>query len=95
MNQSTHQPSDKAYGLTLDRREKAVLTGVTEVERFDESEVVLHTHGGRLILTGTGLHVASLQLEEGRLLVDGAIDGLIYDGGTPKRRGSFIRRALG
>lgn len=86
---------EKPYGLTLDRREKAVLTGVTDVERFDENEVVLHTHGGRLIVTGTGLHVASLQLEEGRLMVDGAIDGVVYDGGAVKRRGGFLRRALG
>lgn len=89
-----NQPTEKSYGLTLDRREKAVLTGVTDVERFDEGEVVLHTHGGRLILTGSGLHVSSLQLEEGRLLVDGAIDGIVYDG-SAKRRGGFIRRALG
>jgi sporulation protein YabP len=86
--------SEKAYGLTLDRREKVVLTGVTDVERFDENEVVLHTHGGRLVLTGKGLHVSSLQLEEGRLLVDGAIDGVQYDGGRPAKRG-FLRRALG
>ena len=90
-----NQLPEKSYGLPLDRREKAVLTGVTDVERFDESEVVLHTHGGRLVLTGTGLHVSSLQLEEGRLLVDGAIDGVVYDGGAPKRRGGFLRRALG
>ena len=86
---------EKSYGLSIDRREKAVLTGVTDVERFDESEVVLHTHGGRLILTGTGLHVSSLQLEEGRLLVDGTIDGAVYDGGKMKRQGGFLRRALG
>lgn len=85
---------ERPYGLTIDRREKAVLTGVTEVERFDEAEVVLHTHGGRLILTGAGLHVSSLQLEEGRLLVDGAIDGVMYDGSAGKRRGGFLRRAL-
>ena len=90
-----NQLPEKSYGLTLDRREKAVLTGVTDVERFDEHEVVLHTHGGRLSLTGWGLHVASLQLEEGRLLVDGAIDGAVYDGGKMKRRGGFLRRALG
>lgn len=90
-----NQPTEKAYGLTLERREKAVLTGVTDVERFDENEVVLQTHGGRLVLTGTGLHVASLQLEEGRLLVDGSIDGAVYDGGAAKRRGGFLRHALG
>lgn len=90
-----NQPTEKAYGLTMEKREKAVLTGVTDVERFDESEIVLHTHGGRLVLTGTGLHVAALQLEEGRLLVDGAIDGAVYDGGAPRRKGGFLRRALG
>lgn len=90
-----NEPTGRPYGLTLDRREKAVLTGVTDVERFDESEVVLHTHGGRLTLTGTGLHVSSLQLEEGRVLVDGAIDGVQYDGSGPVRRGGFLRRALG
>lgn len=91
MNEATGKP----YGISLEKREKAVLTGVTDVERFDENEVVLHTHGGRLTLTGTGLHVSSLQLEEGRLLVDGAIDGLRYDGGAAPRRGGFLRRALG
>jgi sporulation protein YabP len=90
-----NQPTEKPYGLTIDRREKATVTGVTDVERFDENEIILTTHGGRLILTGTGLHVASLQLEEGRLLVDGAIDGAVYAGNAVKRRGGFLRRALG
>jgi len=90
-----NQTSEKPYSLTIDRREKAVITGVTDVERFDENEIVLTTHGGRLILTGTGLHVASLQLEEGKLLVDGAIDGAVYAGNAAKHRGGFLRRALG
>ena len=89
-----NEGSGKAYGLTMEKREKATLSGVTEVERFDANEVVLQTHGGRLTLTGSGLHVSSLQLEEGRLLVDGAIDGVQYDGGRPAKRG-FLRRALG
>lgn len=95
-----NEPSGKPFGLTLEKREKAVLTGVTDVERFDENEVVLHTHGGRLTLTGTGLHVSSLQLEEGRLLVDGVIDSASYDSGMPRqggllKKGGFLRRALG
>ena len=92
-----NETGGKPFGLTMERREKAVMTGVTLGERFDENEVVLHTHGGRLTLTGTGLHVSSLQLEEGRLLVDGTIDSASYDGGgmRPGRRGGFLRRALG
>ena len=95
MNESTAKP----FALTLENREKAILTGVTDVERFDESEVVLHTHGGRLTLTGANLHVSSLQLEEGRLLVDGVIDGASYDNvplrGGLLKKGGFFRRALG
>lgn len=92
MNQQS-PPGDKTYCFTLDRRARAALTGVTDVESFDENEVVLHTHGGRLVLTGSGLHVSSLQLEEGRLTVEGAIDAAAYDGAPPRRRG-LLRRAL-
>ena len=94
MNRDAGAP-EKPYGMTIDQRKKAVVTGVTDVESFDDGTVVLHTHGGRLTLTGTGLHVSSLQLEEGRLTVDGVIDSAAYDGGGPRRRGGFLRRALG
>lgn len=86
---------EKPFGLTIDRRAKATLSGVTDVESFDEHAVILHTHGGRLIVTGSGLHVSSLQLEEGRLLLEGAIDSAAYDGPSGKRKGGFLRRALG
>lgn len=88
------EAAEKNYGLTLEKREKAVLTGVTDVESFDETSVVLHTYGGRLILTGSGLHISSLQLEEGRLALDGSIDSAAYDGQPGKKRG-FLRKALG
>ena len=93
MQKST--PAEKPFSLTIDRRAKASFTGVTDVESFDENTVILHTHGGRLILTGAGLHISSLQLEDGKLLLEGAIDSAAYDGPAGKRRGGFLRRALG
>lgn len=81
--------TDPVYSMLIDRREKAVLTGVTEVESFDEESVVLHTHGGRLILTGSGLHVSSLQLEDGKMTLEGAIDSAAYDAPAGKRRSLF------
>lgn len=91
MNQQN--PGEKPFGLTLDRRARADVTGVTDVVSFDESEVVLHTHGGRLILSGSGLHVSSLQLESGRLTVEGTLDAAAYEG-APAGRRSLWRRAL-
>ena len=95
MNREESAASEKNYGMTMERRGRAAITGVTDVECFDAPAVILHTHGGRLILTGSGMHVASLQLEEGRLTVEGSIDSAAYDGPGGKRRGGFLRRALG
>lgn len=89
--EAAQQPN---YGLILEKREKAMITGVTEVESFDDGQIVLSTHGGRLILSGAGLHVSSLMLEEGKLSLEGTIDGLHYEGNGGKRRGSLLRRAL-
>ena len=83
----------KPFALSLDGREKAALTGVTDVESFDDTAVVLHTHGGRLTITGSGLHVSALQLEDGRLTLGGAIDAAAYD--TRRKSRSFWRKALG
>ena len=95
MNREESAAAEKNYGMTMERRGRAAITGVTDVESFDETAVILHTHGVRLILTGSGLHVASLQLEEGRLTVDGVIDSAAYEGGAARRRGGFLRKALG
>ena len=80
-------------GLAIERRAKAVVTGVEDVESFDEEQVAMHTAAGRLILTGSGLHVESLQLEQGRLVVTGRIDSASY-GDSPRKSG-FLLRALG
>lgn len=84
--------SEPGYTFTLDRRQKATLTGVTDVESFDDQTVILHTHGGRLILTGTGLHVSGLTLEDGRLTLDGAIDSAAYDAPEGGARGKWRKR---
>lgn len=81
-------------GLVIERRGKAVVTGVEDVESFDEEQVAMHTAGGFLTLAGSGLHVESLQLEQGRLVVTGRIDSAVW-GDAPRRAGGFLRRALG
>lgn len=74
------------HGLTMENRQKAALTGVGEVLAFDESQVILSTDCGEIALTGEGLHVTRLMLEEGQLTVEGRIDGVIYTQRGPRRR---------
>ena len=87
------QAIDKPYGLTLDKREKAVLTGVTDVERFDETGIVMTTSAGILTVMGEGLHIGKLSLEGGELYVDGRIDSLTYE--EPQSGGGLLRRLFG
>lgn len=85
-------PPRKSHTLTLDNRQRAVLTGVSEVLAFDESQVALMTEGGEVALTGEGLHVTKLTLEEGQMAVEGKIDGVVY-AQRSARRGLFRRKS--
>ena len=85
-------PERKNHTLALENRHKALLTGVGEVLGFDENQVTLLTDHGEITLTGEGLHVTKLMLEEGQLAVEGKIDAVAYTQ-RPRRRGLFRRDA--
>ncbi len=83
-----------AHHLELTGREHLTVSGVEDVERFDESGVVMTTAAGVLIVTGEDLHIGKLSLEGGELFVDGRIDSLAYEDG-PDRQGGLLRRLFG
>ncbi len=67
------------HKLSLDDRSRLTMTGVTEVVSFEESNVVLHTALGTLIIQGNDLKLKTLSLEGGQVAVDGHISALIYE----------------
>ena len=73
----------------LDRK-KATITGVEDVDCFNEQVVVLRTPLGMLTVTGAALNIAHLNLEEGRVEIEGEFDALEYSGGK-KRGGVFAK----
>lgn len=68
----------RPHAVTLENRQRALLSGVTDVLSFNEQEVMLSTTGGDITLIGDALHIANLNLEEGQLLVEGEIAGIEY-----------------
>lgn len=84
------QPSARPHTLAMDNRRKADLTGISEVIAFDDNQVILGTDQGEIVMTGEGLHVTRLMLEDGQLSVEGRIDGLYY-AQRKKKRGIFGR----
>ena len=79
------------HRLTMEGREKLTVGGVEDVERFDESCIVMSTCAGTLVVTGEGLHIGKLSLDGGELHVDGRIDGVNYEEEQPSRSGLFSR----
>ena len=79
------------HRLTLEGREKLTVGGVEDVERFDETCIVMSTCAGTLVVTGEGLHIGKLSLDGGELHVDGRIDGVNYEEEQPAGRGLFSR----
>lgn len=78
------------HKLTLDGRSRLNLSGVTEVESFDEGMVVLHTTRGTLVVRGDGLHLQMLSLDGGQVLVDGTVNSLTYEDSV--QGGGFFSR---
>ena len=66
------------HNAILEDRSKLMLTGVTDVENFDENKVYLYTQLGELVIRGKQLHVNEISLESGELTVQGDICSLTY-----------------
>ena len=82
------------HRLALEGREKLTVAGVEDVERFDESCIVMSTCAGTLVVTGEGLHIGKLSLDGGELHVDGRIDAVTYED-APVQSGGFFARLFG
>ena len=69
------------------------IDGVSDVISFDESGVVMETVCGSLAVEGEGLHVTVLDISNGKVELDGRINGVYYfDNTPPRKRGLFGRK---
>ena len=80
-----------AHRLELIGREHLVISGVEDVERFDENGIVMTTSAGTLVVTGEELHIGKLSLDGGELHVDGRVDSVSYEDGGREGSGLFRR----
>ena len=79
------------HQMILQNRNLAELSGVSDVDSFDDAVVVAYTELGELTIRGKGLHVRRLNVDGGSLSIEGHIDTLSYSDVT---RGGFFHRLL-
>lgn len=80
----------KNQTLLLENREKLCVSGVIDVESFNDQSIITITDMGVLIIRGSELHINKLNLDSNELIVEGDIFSLEYsDGDTAKSKSFF------
>ncbi|MBE7059682.1 MAG: sporulation protein YabP [Ruminococcaceae bacterium] len=85
------------HNIILEGRKKISVSGVQDMECFDENKVVVYTSMGALEINGANFHMNKLSLETEEIIIEGDIDSIIYeDTNAPeKSKKSLVSRLFG
>lgn len=92
------QEKDKAiklpHNIILEDRKLLSVSGVNDIDSFDEKLVVLFTELGELTIKGNNLHISKLNVDTGELSMDGEIIAIFYNDDKPKKNSKFFSKVL-
>lgn len=81
----------KKHILTVDDRSKISISGVEDVESFDEEAIIVYTCMGTLTLKGADFRISKLNVDSGELVVEGDLDSIAYsDAHSHEKSGGFL-----
>lgn len=78
------------HNIILENKNKLSISGVTDVDCFDERTVKLYTQLGELSVQGKDLHINAMSVETGEMQIEGEITALVYGSPEIKSPLSFI-----
>ena len=81
------------HNLVLENRRKLSISGVLDVDSFDESTIIVNTEMGELAIQGQDLHINNLSIETGEMCIEGSISTLLYSE-IEKRSGGFFSKVF-
>lgn len=73
----------EGHYIRIDNKEKIIISQVEDVDTFDENTLWANLKDGSIEISGEGLKVEKLDLNEGVLLLVGKVESVIY---TEKKR---------
>ncbi len=76
----------KNQNITIEDRSKINITGVEQVDSYNESTIILSTIKGGINIKGEGLNISKLNIDDGSVKISGLINSLTYISkeGAPK-----------
>ncbi len=83
------------HNIVLENQEKLSVSGITDVDTFDENKIVLFIPDDTLIIDGSDLHIQKFDVASGELVIEGEIYSLNYTGSAGgKSSKGFFKKML-
>ena len=77
--------------IILEGRKKLSVSGVEDIDSFDDQTIVAYTDLGEMLVKGSGLHINKIDLESGDLSVAGNISSISYSDQPAPTKGLLSR----
>lgn len=90
----SEQVIKREQNLILENRKKLLISGVSDVDSFNESNVFLFTSLGELRIRGRNLHINEMNIENGDLCVEGEISAMIYGDSNKTQKLGFFKKII-
>lgn len=81
-----------AHNIILENRNNLSVSGVNDVDSFDEKQIAAFTEMGFLTIKGTNLHINRFNTETGELSLSGTVDGLFYSNHQKQTASGFLTK---
>ena len=81
---------EMSHKLVMTGREKLVVSGVEDVDSFDDDKVIAYTTEGVMTAKGAEFRINRLNVENGELEIQGEIDSIEYADGHKSDKGGFL-----
>ncbi|MEG0771003.1 MAG: sporulation protein YabP [Clostridia bacterium] len=78
MQNIEEKKAKKSHSIIIENRKSVIISGIEDVDKFDESIVVFFTDMGILSIKGEDLHINKLSIETGDAVVEGNIIATSY-----------------
>ncbi|MBR6243198.1 MAG: sporulation protein YabP [Ruminococcus sp.] len=75
----------KDHNIIMENRRDLTISGITDVDCFDEKMIKLYTQLGELTIQGRELHIDSMSVETGDMTITGDIWSIVYGDKDRKR----------
>ena len=82
------------HNLALEGRKKLTLSGIRDVDSFNEEEVVMTASKWSLTVRGAELKMEKMSVDSGDVVITGRIDAVEYEDAAPVKAG-FLSKLFG